>query len=498
MPLLLGIMGLGGRLTSSGVYNNVKQLSDKHGWNGATFTHRAGVAPTDLLRKHQDEKIIVVANSMGVNTIDDILEDNPDLKVGRIFAVVSAFPENFPDNAEWITRVTASRDVLRNFEIKGRSVVTHELKAGHVDADDDPELWEMVEREMVAESDYKITPRIALEVAAHEGLVQEAYKDSVGIWTWSIGVTDFSGHKVRRYIDNPVDIDRCIEVYIWLLDTKYMPAVERAFKGRQLTESQIAAALSFHWNTGSIEKASWVKSWLAGDVSEAKRRFMLWNKPSEIIKRRGRERNLFFEGVWHGDGTVTHYPLVHAGGRLNFTQTKRLDISRQVTEAIEQHYSPALPVPADPPASSDPVPASDFSQLETAELIEALHQVADVVKGLATEIQRRGSPQITNSPAIEQGHSIEGNIEMTKSIFKSKTFWGIAGTLATVFFPPAGPIIDVLGGSAAAIDLAAGEQAAEAITGVVDALNKLIASATALFAIYGRTVAQGPASVSLK
>lgn len=34
----------------------------------------------------------------------------------------------------------------------------------------------------------EVTYRIALEVAYHEALVRRAYKDSVGVWTWSVGL----------------------------------------------------------------------------------------------------------------------------------------------------------------------------------------------------------------------------------------------------------------------------------------------------------------------
>ena len=36
-----------------------------------------------------------------------------------------------------------------------------------------------------------ITHRVTLEVVTHEGLVPEAYKDSVGVWTWSLGHNRF-------------------------------------------------------------------------------------------------------------------------------------------------------------------------------------------------------------------------------------------------------------------------------------------------------------------
>ena len=68
-----------------------------------------------------------------------------------------------------------------------------------------------------------LTPRIVAEVLQHEGLAREAYRDSVGVWTWSVGITDASGQNVARYRDNPQSIERCLEVYVWLLTARYLP-----------------------------------------------------------------------------------------------------------------------------------------------------------------------------------------------------------------------------------------------------------------------------------
>ena len=95
----------------------------------------------------------------------------------------------------------------------------------------------------------KLTPKIVLEIASHEAIIRSAYKDSVGVWTWSAGITSASGHSVERYIDNPQTMQKCLEIYVWLLGEKYAPAVDKAFAGHVLTEAQYAAALSFHWNT---------------------------------------------------------------------------------------------------------------------------------------------------------------------------------------------------------------------------------------------------------
>lgn len=154
----------------------------------------------------------------------------------------------------------------------------------------------------------KITPKIALEVAHHEAVVREAYKDSVGVWTWSVGLTNNSGHNVERYIGKPQTLEHCMDVYIWALQ-RYAKQVDDAFSGHKLTEEQFAAALSFHWNTGAIGRASWVRRWKAGDTFGARKAIMNWTKPKEIKPRRRAERDLFFSGKWSGDGRMTEYKV---------------------------------------------------------------------------------------------------------------------------------------------------------------------------------------------
>lgn len=155
-----------------------------------------------------------------------------------------------------------------------------------------------------------ITERIQLEILEHEGIVLEAYKDSVGVWTWGGGVTDRSGHKVARYKNNPKTVTRALEVYEWLLRKTYLPDVLKAFKGHTLSESQLGAALSFHWNTGAILEADWVKHFKSGNQKAAYDAFLHWQKPKEILPRRKLERALFFDGVWSSDGIVNVYTRV--------------------------------------------------------------------------------------------------------------------------------------------------------------------------------------------
>jgi len=153
-----------------------------------------------------------------------------------------------------------------------------------------------------------LTPRIVGELLFHEGLVREAYRDSAGVWTWSVGITDASGHRVGRYRDNPQGVARCLEVFLWLLATRYLPAVLAAFGAYSPAEHELAAALSFHWNTGAIQRAAWLRRFLGGDPA-AREAMLDWRRPPEILPRRRRERALFFDGVWSGDGTVAVYEV---------------------------------------------------------------------------------------------------------------------------------------------------------------------------------------------
>ncbi len=174
---------------------------------------------------------------------------------------------------------------------------------------------------------FVITRRIAKELVAHEGMVREAYKDSVGVWTWSVGITNSSGHAVHpKYLDKPQTLQHCLEIYQWLLIKKYLPAVGAVFQGFNLSEAQVGAALSFHYNTGGLRTASWPKLWKANRIAEARTSFMNWSKPAAIIPRRKKERDLFFDGIWSGDGSMTEYPVRKPSYAPNFSKGVKIDV----------------------------------------------------------------------------------------------------------------------------------------------------------------------------
>ncbi len=210
----------------------------------------------------------------------------------------------------------------------------------------------------------EITPRIALELIAHEGIVTEAYKDSVGVWTWSVGITDASGHKVfPRYKDKPQPLEHCIGVYLWLLREKYLPPVLAAFGAHEPNEAELGAALSFHWNTGAIGRASWIKRFVAGDVAGARKAMLDWARPAALLPRRRLEQALFFDGKWSEDGTA----LVYGVSKPSYqpSRGKRIAMRALIENMFAAQEQDATPVavPAPPPAAPQAPKRSWFDRL---------------------------------------------------------------------------------------------------------------------------------------
>jgi hypothetical protein len=69
-----------------------------------------------------------------------------------------------------------------------------------------------------------------------------------------------------------------------------------------------------------------VKSFNNGDTDKARQEFMNYRKPPEIIGRRTKERDLFFDGVWSNDGKATVFPVSKPSYKPNFRKGKSVDI----------------------------------------------------------------------------------------------------------------------------------------------------------------------------
>lgn len=202
----------------------------------------------------------------------------------------------------------------------------------------------------------KASKRGLVEIASHEGIVNAPYRDSKGIWTVGIGHTASAGAPDPSKVRGEYSIPEIMGIFA--LDiAKFEKRVNAAFTC-PLTQEQFDAALSFDFNTGAIHKATWVKRFNAGDMTGAKKSFMDWRKPKEIIPRRTKERDLFFSGVYSSNGSATMYPAT-VEGRVLWSRGQRVDVLAMLA-AKEAPPAPAKPVPAPvqpKPAERAPEPA---------------------------------------------------------------------------------------------------------------------------------------------
>lgn len=181
----------------------------------------------------------------------------------------------------------------------------------------------------------KLTPKVVAYLAHEEGLVLEAYKDGGGVWTWALGVTNASGHEVYpRYLDRPQTLERCLEVSVWLMNNRYLPAVRKAFDTFVLTEAQIAAALSFHWNTGAILTAQWVQEFVHGKPTSARKDIMAWSSHGVLTERRKREQALFFDGKWPSPMLCPVYPVRLPSHTPDFRHPHMTDLMPALTKEM--------------------------------------------------------------------------------------------------------------------------------------------------------------------
>lgn len=205
-------------------------------------------------------------------------------------------------------------------------------------------------------------------LAAHEGIVPGPYLDSVGVWTTGIGHTAAAGAPDPRTLPRgmPADLDAALrDVFaIFRRDlAKYEADVARVVGNRGVAQHEFDAAVSFHFNTGAIGRATWVKHWLAGSKTAAAQSMMEWRKPSEIIPRRTAERDLFQSGTY-GATRASVWP-VNEAGRITWrpirtlTQAEIIGYLRPATPAPSPAPTmPSIPVSDAAPASPDAAPAA--------------------------------------------------------------------------------------------------------------------------------------------
>lgn len=193
----------------------------------------------------------------------------------------------------------------------------------------------------------KTSPQGIAFLAAHEGIVPGPYLDSVGVWTAYIGHTAAAGAPDPKYMPRgmPVNLDMALADAFAVFEkdlATYEAAVNKAIDGiPNVTQYQFDASVSFHYNTGAIGSATWVKTWRAGDLKTAGDQIMNWRTPSSIIPRREDEQRLWETGEY-GDCTATVWGVTTTG-KVVWQAVATMD-EAEIMAALGAPTEPAIPV----------------------------------------------------------------------------------------------------------------------------------------------------------
>ncbi len=137
---------------------------------------------------------------------------------------------------------------------------------------------------------------------AEEGVVLRAYRCPAGVWTIGAGLTAASG-VVKPGPGMVITPDAAKDLLAKALERNYEPAVDRAMWPGRPVQHEFDAGVMFHFNTGAIGRASWVKAWIADNAAAARKGLAAWNKGGGkvlpgLVKRREREADLLLQGVY--------------------------------------------------------------------------------------------------------------------------------------------------------------------------------------------------------
>jgi lysozyme len=159
----------------------------------------------------------------------------------------------------------------------------------------------------------------------------------------------------------PPDLSGAMETALRLFRTdlaRYEKQVADAIKV-PVAQHEFDAAVSFHFNTGAIGKASWVKKLNAGDRKGAASGFMAWSKPPEIIDRRKAEQRLFRDGTYP-DGKI---PVWGASttGRVIWTRLAGIGMD-EALRIMGRPVQPRLAPKPTPVTLNQPSPVSGVSR----------------------------------------------------------------------------------------------------------------------------------------
>ena len=211
----------------------------------------------------------------------------------------------------------------------------------------------------------KISDKGLEALIAEEGEVLRAYRDTAGIWTIGVGLTKASG-VIDPKPGMTITKEKSRALLRAALAQIYEPEVERTMsvadgaKVRRPTQSEFDAGVSFHFNTGAIQRASWVKLWKDRAAQSAiLSAFKLWRRVGGKVlpaleRRREREAAMLLSGVYMAikpsldRADLVRWGLTLSSGekaavlaglqKLGYVSALSTDISRQEVKDFQRDH----------------------------------------------------------------------------------------------------------------------------------------------------------------
>jgi lysozyme len=171
-----------------------------------------------------------------------------------------------------------------------------------------------------------------MEIIAHEAIVLSPYRDVKDIWTIGVGHTAMAGGINPVKFKGQLTLAGALHVFRTDL-AKYERRVAKAFT-RPLSQHEFDAAVSFDFNTGAIDRATWVETFNSGNRELAIQQIMNWQK----------EQLLFASGHYNASGTAMVYPASKTGAVL-WNAGKRVDLAGlfSAAQAVQRNEPKTTP-----------------------------------------------------------------------------------------------------------------------------------------------------------
>lgn len=160
----------------------------------------------------------------------------------------------------------------------------------------------------------RTSPKGLAFLERHEGVVLRAYRDSAGAWTIGTGLTARSGVVTPKY-GMMITADEAQRLLGLALARQYEPAVARAMPTAR--QHEFDGAVSFHFNTGAIGRAGWVRRWRLGDDDGVAAGLDQWVRAggkvlAGLVARRKAEAALILRGNYGSGPKPVAVPDRHA------------------------------------------------------------------------------------------------------------------------------------------------------------------------------------------